>query len=409
MRTKDNIARVRRDEAKAAEEEKEKQRRALLAVSRSSQFLITQRNPLHFIKSTQEQETRTAILRTRARERQGLTSVDEPNQKEIQSHTETRYEIVIRNGACVSVPVTEERNLVQFTASGHVNFFANLEEGKQVEGVANKEHELEKKKEQEEYEKQIGLLTYLGQGSKESTGESAWYEQPSLLKTLKNQSQIEINHKAERAKDMFDPLRVIRHYIGKPESIKKDPPKKITYQSDLRFPSAPAKPESMPSSREKKHKKKKRKSKKEHKKSKKHKKDQTSKRRSSDSVESPKKKKKSSKDVSDSEDSTEESSDSSDSADSEAEKKKRLEVLRAKRLQREKAERSKANKLLAKINGTNTTATSREKKSSDEDDSDSDERPVKIKPKQQKYHSQYNPDLAKQNQPLDSNTKYWLQ
>ncbi|XP_046631596.1 leukocyte receptor cluster member 1-like [Daphnia pulicaria] len=379
VRTKDNIARVRRDEAKAAEEEKEKQRRALLA----------------------EQETRTTILRTRARERQGLTSVQEPTKKDVPCTTETRYEIVIRNGACVSVPITEEKNLVQFTPSGHVNFFANLEEGKQVEGVANKEHELEKKKEQEDYEKQIGLLTYLGQGSRESTGESAWYEKPSLLKTLKNQTQEDINYKAERAKDMFDPLRVIRHYIGKPEIPKKDQTKKKSELPDLRFPAA--KPEAISSSREKRHKKKKRKSEKEEKKSKKHKKD---KRRSTDDSQASKKKRRKISNSS-SEDSTSESSNLSE--DSDAEKEKRLAILRAKRLQREKAERAKANKLLATVNGT-IAATSKEKQlsRSSTDDSDSDERKVKAKPKQ-KYHSQYNPDVAKQNQPLDSATKYWLQ
>ena len=68
----------------------------------------------------------------------------------------------------------------------------------------------------------------------------------------------------------------------------------------------------------------------------------------------------------------------------------------------------KANKLLAKINGT-VAATNKEKKNASTDDSDSSgEEKVKAKPKQ-KYHSQYNPDLAKQNQPLDPNTKYWLQ
>ena len=298
--------------------------------------------------------------------------------------------MVIRNGACVSVPITEERNLVQFTPSGHVNFFAHLEDGQQAEGVANKEHEEEKKKEQEDYEKQIGLLTYLGQGSREATGESAWYEKPSLLKTLQSQSSEDINHKAEKAKSMFDPLRVIRHYIGQPEPTSKKKPSVTLGPSTSSSLVSPATKDE-----EERNKKRKRKSKKD-KKSKKNKK-KSSKRRhaSSDSDDSSKRRSKKPR--------VETSSSSSSEEDEDEEKKKRLQELRAKRLQREKAERAKTNKLLAAVHGIPVP---KEKAGSDEDE----ERATKVKPKVQKYHSQYNPELAKQNnQPLDSNTKYWLQ
>ncbi len=314
-------------------------------------------------------------MRKRARERQGIEAISTPSsstsKQPLQGSSETRYEIVIRNGACVSVPITEERNTVQFTQSGHVNFFANLEDGQQVEGVANKEHELEKKKEQEDYEKQIGLLTYLGQGSRESIGESAWYEKPSLIKTLQQQPPEEINHKSEKAKSMFDPLRVIRHYIGKPE-ISQPTKKSISNQKSGQLAIEPG-----PSKSKKKEKKKRKSSKRS--------------RHSSDSEDSSRRPKKRSR---------KDSTSSSTSSSSEDEKKKRLQILRAKRLEREKAERARTNKLLATVHGLPPP---REEKESDDD------KVVKVQPKVQKYHSQYNPEVAKQNQPLDPNTKYWLQ
>jgi len=327
VRTRDNIARVRRDEAKAAEEEKEKQRRAQLA----------------------EQETRTGILRKRARERQGIED-PLPESKKASITTETHYELVYKNGTCISVPVTEEKNTVQFSSSGHVNFFTNLEEGQHIEGTKNKEHESENKAEQEEYEKKIGLLTYLGQGSKEASGESPWYEKPSLLKSLE---QEDVNLKAEKLKEMFDPLRVVRRHLGTTEKFTPTTSKTV---GDLKFPS-----------------------------------------KTSSGVSSPKpkksKKKKKSKKRRD-----ETSSDSSESE--EDDKTIKLALLRAKRLQREKEERLKSDKLLASIHGESNTEKSR---------SQSEDIEVKPKPAVRKYHSQYNPDLARQNQALDSNTKYWLE
>jgi len=81
--------------------------------------------------------------------------------------------------------------------------------------------------------------------------------------------------------------------------------------------------------------------------------------------------------------------------DSEAERKEKLAILRVKRLAREKEEKAKARKLL----GLDKV----EELSSNEKDTS------EVKVVQQKYHSQYFPETARQNKPLESGTKYWLQ
>lgn len=65
---------------------------------------------------------------------------------------------------------TDDNN-AQFTnSSSHINLFADLEaEYRKNFGVGNRDYELEKRKEQEEYEKKVGILQYLGQGSSELT------------------------------------------------------------------------------------------------------------------------------------------------------------------------------------------------------------------------------------------------
>lgn len=57
----------------------------------------------------------------------------------------------------------------------HVNFFAELEEQERTFGV-NKDHEMDKKQEREAWEKKLGVLKYLGEGSAESSSEKPWYE-----------------------------------------------------------------------------------------------------------------------------------------------------------------------------------------------------------------------------------------
>uniref|UniRef100_A0A0R3RS83 Rap-GAP domain-containing protein n=1 Tax=Elaeophora elaphi TaxID=1147741 RepID=A0A0R3RS83_9BILA len=129
VRTKENVARVRRDQKRAKEEEERVAEKAQLA----------------------EQEYKVNLLRKNAE----------------------RMDTMFTGGKSGA-----DDNSIQFTnSSSHVNFFADLEvEHRKNLGIGNREYELEKKKEQEEYEKKVGILQYLGQGSSELTKEKPWYE-----------------------------------------------------------------------------------------------------------------------------------------------------------------------------------------------------------------------------------------
>ena len=219
--------------------------------------------------------------------------------------------------------------------SGHINFFQEYEEGLKV-GGANPEHEKEKKEEQEKYEKSIGLLTYLGQSSLEAQGSRPWYE-----KVPDREKEMDLRVSSVKAKKEMDPLSIMRKYLDCP-GVKRVAEREAQKR---KAPDVPLRPRHRAKKfkREKKHKKEKKKRKK-----KKHRK---------------------------------ESSESSSSSDSEAEKKAKLEVLRMERLKREAEERSRAERLLAT-----------EEKEPEKPTGDAQE-PVVA----QKYSSQFNPHLARQN------------
>ncbi|XP_024876564.1 leukocyte receptor cluster member 1 homolog [Temnothorax curvispinosus] len=155
VRTKENIARVRKDEAKAAEEERIRKERAQKA----------------------ETEARVDLLRHRAR---------------------TNYD-----GRAETETTSTSKKLE------HVNFFAELEDGKIDYNRPNVEHEKEKKEEKEKYEKQIGYLTYLGQDTNEATGKKNWYEElPKRLTDTEKDVELETKKKA-----LNDPMVDIRKYL----------------------------------------------------------------------------------------------------------------------------------------------------------------------------------------------------
>ncbi|XP_055685576.1 leukocyte receptor cluster member 1 homolog [Lutzomyia longipalpis] len=301
VRTRENIARVRRDEKQAAEEEKERLRKIALA----------------------EQEARIDLLRRKAKKflPEGAAKQEE------EEGTSSRWEI-------------EEK----LKSGEHVNFFSEVESGKyQAEGE-NKEYVKEKKDEKEKYEKQVGYLTYLGQDTNEALGKRSWYEEPPKREDRFTESG-KIVETGLKSKIYNDPLNVMKRYLAagssrtSTSSSTPDPSLLKAYESLLH-----SQRERSSEGRSKKHKEKKR--------------------------------KRSRRSSSESEDETERSA-----------KKAKLEKLRAERLQREKAERQRTDAFLAKLRGDPEP----------EKEPKKTEKEPPVRPMKQKYNSQFNPELAKQN------------
>ncbi|XP_069691324.1 leukocyte receptor cluster member 1 homolog [Periplaneta americana] len=294
VRTKENIARVRRDEAKLAAEEKERQRRATLA----------------------EGEARNAALRTKWK-----SGAEETLKPEV-SHQ-----------------------------NSHVNFFEDLEAGKLVTDATNPEYEREKKEEKEKYEKQIGYLTYLGQDTVEATGNVSWYNKVPN----RGSSESDTKQSTQKSKSLEDPLTDIRRYLGFDEL------KSFSKSKKLRKSNESCEPNSEDRERNGKQKKIKKKSKKE---KCRHKSKKRTRRESSSSE-------------------SETSAESADESQSNATvSTSKLEQLRAQRLKREREEQKRSEALLARIRGE-----------PDPEANKLNEVPAVT----QRYHSQYNPHIARQN------------
>lgn len=158
MRTKENIARVRKDEAEAAEKEKQERLRTENA----------------------DREARLRVLKEKSKHKLLESGILDVPQREATPET-----------------------------SGHINLFSNFEYAVRT---ANKDHEKEVKEKKEDYEKKIGYLTYLGQDTNEALGKKNWYDALPEASRFSRSSDI---------KDTYDKL-VLKDAEGKPKPLALD-------------------------------------------------------------------------------------------------------------------------------------------------------------------------------------------
>lgn len=220
----------------------------------------------------------------------------------------------------------------------HVNFFADLEDGKIDYNKPNVEHEKEKKEEKEKYEKQIGYLTYLGQDTNEATGKKNWYEElPKRLTDTEKDVEVETKRKA-----LNDPMVDIKKYLSIMHSEPAEDKSKIKTEGTKRKSDSDDSHSDQETCSARK----------------KHKKDKKHKRHKREKYEEPVRK------------------------EAESQSSVNIEKLRAERLLREQSEKLRTEALLAKVRGEPVPVVAPE----------TPEPTIR-----QRYNSQFFPEIARQN------------
>ncbi|XP_014678046.1 PREDICTED: leukocyte receptor cluster member 1 homolog [Priapulus caudatus] len=368
VRTKENIARVRRDEQQAREEEDERQRRRDLA----------------------EQEARTDTLRLRARKR--LRDDGDSDSNDESAGKRRRVDTPRGTDDDTAAVVGREAPLPR----EHVNLFADLQAGDKRTGT-NREYEEEKRAEQEKYEKQIGLLTYLGESAREPP---PWYARSLPCEPTSRDDPDAAADVAKKSR--MDPIIVMnKHQRAKSTGAKPEAFRALTSggrregdregfgQRQVRISSPPApgggrRERSLDGSRATPQKKSQRKHKHKHKHRRRRNSDSNSNSgSSSDSKRKDKhRRKRNSSSGSDSDEKNGRITTNKSTSDI-----KTVVQLRAERLRREKEERARTERLLARVRGEKLP----EEKAAEA-----------VEKESWRYNSQFNPDFVRRPKPRHS-------
>ncbi len=144
-----------------------------------------------------EQEARTEFLRRKAR---GIE------------------ETPTASGSGALQATSQELLAAASKPSGHINFFQAEEDGEKF--GQNEEYQAEKKEEKEKFEKNIGLLTYLGQSAVESQQSKPWWfkapDRKRKQEGEEEENQVKKKHREEydfKRKYDLDPMRHMTKYL----------------------------------------------------------------------------------------------------------------------------------------------------------------------------------------------------